>query len=227
MIRDEMLKLCKVCKNREVDLKRGMICKLTGAYADFSENCPNYDYDEQEDRRLSAEQENVVKTEKIGGWLGFFLFQICAGILVNLILVFTSQWPEDVAVYYILQGLIIIPYMLMGVSTVYAFIRRKANAVFWGYAYLLLSLIINILSLLYGYESNILSLLHGYESMNTMTSLVWNVIWSVFFILSDNVKTLIPKETRRVTTVDWVLAAIGVMIPSIVCMVVCSLAWMA
>ena len=211
-----MLKFCKVCRNREVDLKRGMICKLTGEYADFSENCPNYDYDEQEDRRLSAAQENIVKTEKIGGWLGFFLFQICAGILVNLILVFTSQWPEDVAVYYILQGLIIIPYMLMGVSTVYAFIRRKANAVFWGYAYLLLSLIINIFSLLY-----------GYESMNTMTSLTWNVIWSVFFILSDNVKTLIPKETRRVTTIDWVLAAIGVMIPSIVCMVVYSIAMMA
>lgn len=216
MIRDEMLKFCKVCRNREVDLKRGMICKLTGEYADFSENCPNYDYDEQEDRRLSAAQENIVKTEKIGGWLGFFLFQICAGILVNLILVFTSQWPEDVAVYYILQGLIIIPYMLMGVSTVYAFIRRKANAVFWGYAYLLLSLIINIFSLLY-----------GYESMNTMTSLTWNVIWSVFFILSDNVKTLIPKETRRVTTIDWVLAAIGVTIPSIVCMLVYCLVMMA
>lgn len=211
-----MLKLCKVCRNREVDLKRGMICKLTGAYADFSENCPNYDYDEQEDRRLSAEQENIVKTEKIGGWLGFFLFQICVGILVNLILVFTSQWPEDVAVYYILQGLITIPYMLMGVYTVHAFVRRKANAVFWGYAYLLLSLIINILSLLYGYEST-----------NTMTSLVWNVIWSVFFILSDNVKTLIPKETRRVTTIDWVLAAIGVMIPSIVCVFIYILAMMA
>ena len=216
MIRDEMLKFCKVCRNREVDLKRGMICKLTGEYADFSENCPNYDYDEQEDKRLSAAQENIVKTEKIGGWLGFFLFQICAGILVSLILVFTSQWPEDVAVYYILQGLIIIPYMLMGVYTVYAFLRRKANAVFWGYAYLLVCLIINIFSLLY-----------GYESMNTMTSLTWNVIWSVFFILSDNVKTLIPKETRRVTTIDWVLAAIGVVIPSIVCVFIYSLAMMA
>ena len=106
--------------------------------------------------------------------------------------------------------------MLMGVYTVYAFLRRKANAVFWGYAYLLVCLITNIFSLLY-----------GYESMNTMTSLVWNVIWSVFFILSDNVKTLIPKETRRVTTIDWVLAAIGVTIPSIVCMFVYILVMMA
>lgn len=211
-----MLKFCKVCKNREVDLKRGMICKLTGEYADFSESCPNYDYDEQEDKRLSAEQENIVKTEKIGGWLGFFLFQICAGILVNLILVFTSQWPEDVAVYYILQGLITIPYMLMGVYTVHAFVRRKANAVFWGYAYLLLSLITNLLSILFGYGST-----------NTVTALVWNVIWSVFFIFSDNVKTLIPKDKRRVRAVDWVLAAIGVMMPSIVCMFVYSLAMMA
>lgn len=211
-----MLKFCKVCKNREVDLKRGMICKLTGEYADFSESCPNYDYDEQEDKRLSAEQENIVKTEKIGGWLGFFLFQICAGILVNLILVFTSQWPEDVAVYYILQGLITIPYMLMGVYTVHAFVRRKANAVFWGYAYLLLSLITNLLSILFGYGST-----------NTVTALVWNVIWSVFFIFSDNVKTLIPKDRRRVRAVDWVLAAIGVMMPSIVCMFVYSLAMMA
>ena len=80
MTRDEMLTFCKVCRNREVDLKRGMICKLTGEYADFSESCPNYDYDEQEDRRLSAEQENIVKTDKIGGWLGFFLVQICLSI---------------------------------------------------------------------------------------------------------------------------------------------------
>lgn len=27
-----------------------MICKLTGENADFSESCPNYDYDEQEDK---------------------------------------------------------------------------------------------------------------------------------------------------------------------------------
>ena len=80
MTRDEMLKFCKVCRNREVDLKRGMICKLTGEYADFSESYPNYDYDEQEDKRLSAAQENIIKTEKIGGWLGFFLVQICLSI---------------------------------------------------------------------------------------------------------------------------------------------------
>lgn len=74
---------------------------------------------------------------------------------------------------------------------------------------------------------NLLPILFGYVSMYVKTSLVWTVIWSIFFIFSDNVKTLIPNDIKRVRAVDWVLAAIGVMIPSIVCMVVCSLAWMA
>lgn len=46
-------------------------------------------------------------------------------------------------------------------------------------------------------------------------------------MFSDNVKTLIPKDKRRVRAVDWVLAAIGVVIPSIVCILVYSLARMA
>lgn len=46
-------------------------------------------------------------------------------------------------------------------------------------------------------------------------------------MFSDNVKTLIPKDKRRVRAVDWVLAAIGVMIPSIVCVFIYILAMMA
>lgn len=98
--REEMLKFCKICKNREMDFRKGLVCKLTGEYADFSNRCANYDYDEQEDKRLYAEQENIVKSEKIGGWLGFFLFQICASLLVSLILVFIDQPSENVGIYY-------------------------------------------------------------------------------------------------------------------------------
>ena len=216
MTRDEMLKFCSVCKNRELDLKRGLVCKLTGEYADFSDRRTNYDYDEQEAKTLASKSEDIVKSEKIGGWLCFFLFQICVSLLVSLILVFTSQWPENVGMYYLLQGLITVPYSMVGIYTVYAFVRRKTDAVFWGYVYLLLCLITNLLSILFGYGST-----------NAITALIWNVIWSVFFIFSDNVKTLMPKDKRRVRAVDWVLAAIGVVIPSIVCILVYSLARMA
>lgn len=93
---------------------------------------------------------------------------------------------------------------MVGIYTVYAFIRRKTDAVFWGYVYLLLCLI-----------TSLLPILLGYGSTNAITSLVWNIIWGIYFILSDNVKTLIPKETRTVGRIDWILAAIGVVIPSV------------
>lgn len=210
--REEMLKFCKICKNREMDLKRGLVCKLTGEYADFSDRCSNYDYDEQEDKRLYIEQENIGKSEKIGGWLGFFLLQICASLLVSLILVFIDQPSENVGIYYLFQGLITVPYIMIGIYTVYAFIRRKTNAVFWGYVYLLLCLITNLLSILFGYGST-----------NAITSLIWNVIWGIYFILSDNVKTLIPKETRTIGWIDWTLAVIGVAIPSVMTLFIYSL----
>lgn len=207
-----MLKFCSVCKNRKMDLKRGLVCKLTGEYADFSDRCTNYDYDELEAKALAAKSEDIVKSEKIGGWLGFFLFQICVSLLVSLILVFTSQWSENVGIYYLLQGLITVPYAMVGIYTVYAFIRRKTNAVFWGYVYILLCLITNLLSILFGYGST-----------NVITSLIWNVIWGIYFILSDNVKTLIPKETRTVGRIDWTLAVIGVAIPSVMTLFIYSL----
>lgn len=210
--REEMLKFCKICKNRKMDLKRGLICKFTGEYADFSDRCENYDYDELEDKKSSMEQEYYGKSEQIGGWLSFFLFQICASLLVSLIYVFIKQWPENVGMYYLLQGLITVPYSMVGIYTVYAFIRRKNNAVFWGYVYLLLCFI-----------SNILPLIFGYSSTNTITSLVWNVIWGIYFVLSDNVKNLIPKETRTIHSVDWILAVIGVAIPSVMCLFIYSL----
>ena len=50
-----------------------------------------------------------------------------------------------------------------------------------------------------------------------------NIIWGIYFILSDNVKTLIPKETRTVGRIDWILAAIGVVIPSVMTFIMNSL----
>lgn len=131
---------------------------------------------------------------------------------MNLILLFTNQWSQYVGIYYLFQGLITVPYAMVGIYTVYAFIRRKTNAVFWGYVYLLLCLI-----------TSLLPILLGYGSTNAITSLVWNIIWGIYFILSDNVKTLIPKETRTVGRIDWILAAIGVVIPSVMTFIMNSL----
>jgi len=46
MEREEHLKFCRKCLNRGMDLKQGLICSLTGQLANFSNECPYFDLDE-------------------------------------------------------------------------------------------------------------------------------------------------------------------------------------
>ncbi len=34
--------LCKICDNKTVDLKTGLICKLTGKTPNYTDNCDGY-----------------------------------------------------------------------------------------------------------------------------------------------------------------------------------------
>ena len=63
MTREEMLKFCSVCKNRKMDLKRGLVCSLTDDYADFDPVCENYSQDIEEKRWKSIVKE-VDKKER-------------------------------------------------------------------------------------------------------------------------------------------------------------------
>lgn len=63
MTREEMLKFCSVCKNRKMDLKRGLVCSLTDDYADFDPVCENYSQDIEEKHRKTVEKE-VDKKER-------------------------------------------------------------------------------------------------------------------------------------------------------------------
>ena len=63
MTREEMLKFCSVCRNRKMDLKRGLVCSLTDNYADFDPVCENYSQDIEEKHRKTVEKE-VDKKER-------------------------------------------------------------------------------------------------------------------------------------------------------------------
>lgn len=56
-----MLKLCSVCKNRKMDIKRVLVCSLTDDYADFDPVCENYVQDnchsEKEDMRTKEDSQ--------------------------------------------------------------------------------------------------------------------------------------------------------------------------
>lgn len=62
MTRQEHLKFCKVCVNKDLNLKKGIICKLTDEIADFENECESYVLDEAELAKMDNEVE-MVSTE--------------------------------------------------------------------------------------------------------------------------------------------------------------------
>lgn len=46
MISENQLKVCRMCKHRNVTEFRGMVCKLTDAIPSFENQCPTFEYDE-------------------------------------------------------------------------------------------------------------------------------------------------------------------------------------
>lgn len=67
MTRQEHLRFCKTCTNRDMDLKVGLICKLTGEIADFENECPSYTLDEVSVARMDNEE--PVERHQITGQL--------------------------------------------------------------------------------------------------------------------------------------------------------------
>jgi len=62
MNREDQLAFCKVCKNRELDLKQGLVCRLTKQPADFEGECPNFDKDSE---AISREKKTIqVETDE-------------------------------------------------------------------------------------------------------------------------------------------------------------------
>ncbi|MCB0399249.1 MAG: hypothetical protein KDD26_06410 [Winogradskyella sp.] len=55
MTRQEHLKFCKVCINKDLNLKKGIVCKLTGDIADFDNECESYVLDEAEVAKMDNE----------------------------------------------------------------------------------------------------------------------------------------------------------------------------
>ncbi|MCC5916613.1 MAG: hypothetical protein JJU02_04725 [Cryomorphaceae bacterium] len=51
MNREEQLEFCKTCKNRKLDLKKGLLCGLTNQYADFENTCKDFHEDTKEAER--------------------------------------------------------------------------------------------------------------------------------------------------------------------------------
>ena len=87
MTREERLKFCKVCTNRKLDVKTGLICSLTGKFADFDETCPNFSQDEREKEKQKTDELLKQKAE-VGKRKAINLFIVMMGISF-LIMIFS------------------------------------------------------------------------------------------------------------------------------------------
>ncbi|MBU3012700.1 hypothetical protein KO506_14900 [Polaribacter vadi] len=87
----ECLEFCKICKNRHVDFKTGLVCSLTNNKPEFENNCINFLKDEKEAKRVlklkldaagnSRSQNGSLNPKKN---INYGVFLTVAGILVLL-----------------------------------------------------------------------------------------------------------------------------------------------
>ena len=135
MTRQEQLQFCSVCAHRQMDMKQGIICALTGKKADFDGQCPQYELDpaqaakEQVKAQKKAEElKNVPENPKMKGATLFILVGIVS--LINLIL------------------------ELAGVRLIFGLGITTALHELWGTAGIILSAIVSIAFIGLGYLAN-------------------------------------------------------------------------
>ena len=63
MTREEQLQFCKVCKNKRMDVQKGIVCALTGEQGDFDGVCEQYQKDEVEIERERVKRDYQAKKE--------------------------------------------------------------------------------------------------------------------------------------------------------------------
>jgi len=101
MTREEHIEYCRICLNRKMDSRHGLICQLTGKIADFEDECKDFDRDKAQEemlflRRLDHAGDGVdgdpvnFKKNKSNGQL--------IGLLGAGILLFTLMSPSPIIV---------------------------------------------------------------------------------------------------------------------------------
>ena len=112
MTREERLKFCSICKKRQMDMQRGLVCSLTNEYATFDEKCTDFEADETAiAKELTKQREYKEELQKTGGvltgsnwflWIGVLsILNIILGCIVNLQFVFglaVTQSIQGIAV---------------------------------------------------------------------------------------------------------------------------------
>jgi len=144
--------------------------------------------------------------ERIHGWLTFFLFIIgLGGILTPITTLFTTSLSDyDLGYGYwvsvfgvISEGVLSLGIAVLAIYTVISFFQFKPNAVKLGKAYLIIVFATNLISLLGEVDQNVIG--------KTIFRLFGQSLWFMYLSFSQQVKSLFPKEKRKLLNRDKVL----------------------
>lgn len=172
---------------------------------DFEQDHPEYQTAEITSEWLKANTE-------IHGWLSFFFFAIVLGGLLSAIYPIATFNASDYAGNFCLGAVDIVTGLLLLVVagfTVYSFVNRKPNAVFWGKVYVALVFLTNIFVLISGATEDT-----GFQSTtHVIRGIIWGVIWFLYLSFSDQVQEVIPQSFRKISSTDWAMLAASVLLP--------------
>lgn len=149
---------------------------------------------------------------EIHGWLSFFFFAIIVGGLISAIYPIATFNAADYAGNFCLGAVdIVTGLLILAVAgfTVYSFVNRKPNAVFWGKTYVALVFLTNLFVLISGSTEE-----NGLQSVTQVVrSFIWGIIWFLYLTFSNQVQDVLPKSFRKVSSTDWALVAASVLLP--------------
>ena len=120
MTREEQLKYCKICNHKKLDIKQGLICKLSGEKADFQNTCQYFEKSEEAKKLEFSSQAKVQKLRKPRK-LNYFkttiniLYWFTFALLPISIIFQTLNWPGGaismvlglfgISIYYLLKSI--------------------------------------------------------------------------------------------------------------------------
>lgn len=182
---------CNACKKKEFNLHRGNLCSLTHEKPSFEGACPDFDPIPEEERPRGL-ADSYGPEEKVSGWLTVFLWLgLGGGSIMTLVNILPSlkMFSPLVSTLFCIMGFSAI---ITAIAAIYAFYRKKPNAVSLALTYIAMVAIDGVMTL-------VLARIIEDRSLDAIAfrSFIWSGIWLAYVLCSDKVKTLIPSETRR------------------------------
>ena len=213
MTSEERIQKCQVCTKRKFDPASGIVCGLTGEKPSFEESCVDYEEDSVAVEDEAKRKIEVEKPSEISGLLAFFLyFVIPVGIIATVICFFANYNSADYSGSVCLKAFDItylLFYLYFAIYTIYAFIKRKPDAVFFAKYLLIVLFLSNLLVLFLGADDN--SFMNS--TARLVGALIWGVIFYTYLFVSEDVKDRIPKETRKVKGLNKILFILSIVLP--------------